>query len=221
MSEETILKNSIFGGYKKSDVIQYIDDILEQNENKVKQLEEQIAFFIKENSKLKSQVEKTRHQSVLENKGESNLYQKNDVPIPFPKQQVNLLDHNNDVSVRTQMELPEGSYIITKDNRVTTLPEPLPIYQTKHTDYVAATSDEAVIKNQTLLSQEVTKAGNQGQETDLTDTIRNDQNQQIETLQAELSSVKKELKEERQEKQQLLTKLEYSKELITHICKSE
>ncbi|PXV88313.1 hypothetical protein C8E03_10835 [Lachnotalea glycerini] len=124
MSEETILKNSFLGGYKKRDVIQYVDDLLEENEKKVKGMEEQITFLIKENKRLKAKTI-------------------NEKPIPFPAEKG--IESGNKISLKQQMELPEGSYMVSKD-RVVSLPEPLPIYQTKNVKPSQDKADTAYLR---------------------------------------------------------------------------
>lgn len=124
MSAETILKNTWFGGYKKNDVMQYVDELLDENEKKIKQMEEQINVLMKENKRLKVNTGK-------------------DTPIPFPVTSFSNNERVEDLPLTKQMELPEGSYMVAKDNTLVTLPEPEPVYHIKKLEnYLASIKDE-------------------------------------------------------------------------------
>lgn len=145
MSEETILKNSIIGGYNKKDVISYIDSVSEANDKKAKDMKEQIVFLTKENSKLKKQLaEKKRRQEVSEESSQAeskNLY--DDKQAHYSQQNTNNLENVDRLPVRQQMELPEGTYVISKDHSVINLPEPFPSYQTKEKSAILNSAKEA------------------------------------------------------------------------------
>lgn len=191
MSEETILKNSLFGGYKKSDVIQYIDEILEENESKIKQLEDQVTCLIKENNRLKANTKDT-------------------VPIPFPTQ----IKEIQEVAIRKQMELPEGSYLLDKDNQLLKLPEPDPIYQTKKVD-LKIHPEEAVTY--------VAATKEQHRENDEAINVIHDKNivpdKKLET--DDLKQLKEKVEQLELEKQKLMAKLEYSNDLLIDLYKNK
>lgn len=191
MSEETILKNSLFGGYKKSDVIQYIDEILEEKESKIKQLEDQVTCLIKENKRLKENTKDT-------------------APIPFPTQPKEI----QEVEIRKQMELPQGSYLLDKDNQLLMLPDPEPIYQTKKVD-VKIHSEEAVTY--------VAATKEQQSENDEAINVIHDKNivpdKKLET--DDLKQLKEKVEQLELEKQKLMAKLEYSNDLLIDLYKNK
>ncbi|GEM_PF-6524580 len=184
MSEETILKNSLFGGYKKSDVLQYIDKILEENESKMNQMEEKISFLIKENKRLKANTQDTN-------------------PIPFKT-------HRKDLSIEKQLELPEGSYLLSKDNQLMLLPDPDPIYQTKKPAF-------EIIQEEAAAYVAVTKEQKEHED------VINDQSSMSDTNleTAHLKQLKEQVKQLELEKQKLMAKLEFSNELLLEIYKSK
>jgi hypothetical protein len=134
MSEEALIKSSFLGGYSKRDVIQYMDSVLEEKDEKVSELEEKIAILTKENKMLNSQISANVDdlQAVpgVNYEAERDQLHKNK-QIPFTMPLSNGAGNQEPLSVRQQMKLPEGSYQISKDQNVISMPEPLPIYQTK------------------------------------------------------------------------------------------
>lgn len=216
MSEETILKNTFFGGYKKSDVIQYIDDLLGENEKKLKQMEEQILFLVKENNRLKAKKQEG-------------------TPIPFPTVTAVKAEKKSDISIHQQMELPEGSYMIGKDNKVVTLPDPNPIYQTKKpNDIPESVKESSKYMEAQEIKAEVTSyvaATKENQEVNEIEKINEDTNlpapqpqsemNDLKQLKAELLEVKEKLEKEKQEKERLTTKLEYSNELLLQLYQNK
>lgn len=192
MSEETILKNSLFGGYKKSDVIQYIDEILEENDSKIKQMEEKILYLIKENNRLKANERDT-------------------APIPFPTP--NHITKLKDLPIEKQLELPEGSYLLNEDSQLMMLPEPDPIYQTKRQEYeikqeevasyVAATKEQSTKKEAVKITNDKGYVANHNLELE------------------DLKLLKEQVNKLELEKQKLMAKLEYSNELLIELYKSK
>jgi hypothetical protein len=213
MSEETILKNTFFGGYKKSDVIQYVDELLEENEGKRKQMEEQISFLVKENNRLKAKKQEGS-------------------PILFPTAAATELGKKNELSVKQQMELPEGSYIIENDNKVITLPEPSPLYQTKKSEYIVESlrTDKDLMNFQEI-KEEVTSyiaaakekqaVSQSGISEHMTVPKPQYETNDLGQIEAQLIEVKAMLEKEKLEKQALLAKLEYSNELLVQLYKSK
>lgn len=136
MSEKNVLRNSLLGGYRKSDVIEYMDTVLDNSEKKVMELEERISALTKKNQELSVREQRAAKQ-VLENK-EDAVADKNDQTIfsqlPFESTSVNKstsVNNQGTVSIRQQMKLPEGSYQILEGNRMIHIPEPMPTYLTK------------------------------------------------------------------------------------------
>jgi len=132
MNQESLIKSSILGGYKKSDVIQYMDSVLEEKDEKLSELEEKIAILTKENKMLNSQISENDMPVAPGVNYEAEHDQlHNNKQIPFTMPLSNCVGNQEPLSVRQQMELPEGSYQISKDQNVISMPEPLHIYQTK------------------------------------------------------------------------------------------
>ncbi|KAB1437853.1 hypothetical protein [Candidatus Galacturonibacter soehngenii] len=190
MSEETILKNSLFGGYKKSDVIQYIDEILEEKESKIKQLEDQVTCLIKENKRLKENTKDT-------------------APIPFPTQPKEI----QEVEIRKQMELPQGSYLLDKDNQLLMLPDPKPIYQTKKVD-LKIYPEEAV--SCVAATKELQKENDEAISTIHKNIVPD---KELET--EDLKQLKEKVEQLELEKQKLMAKLEYSNDLLIDLYKNK
>lgn len=242
MSEETILKNSIFGGYKKEDVIKYIDSVSEENDKKVKDMEEQIILLTKENNKLKKQLAEEKNQPEVS--GENNKAE-----IEYSHEG----KHREGLSVRQQMELPEGMYLVSKDHSVINLPEPVPAYQTKEKSSIlnsieeskkealhkASEEDETTYENVTAEIAATEQTGNNKNTrdgckmeptkvTNLNETAayRAESASQkpllsgdIKEIQAELISVKALLEKEKNEKQMLAAKLEFCNDLLLELYK--
>ena len=133
MSEEALIKSSFLGGYKKRDVIEYMDSMLEEKDEKLSELEEKIAILTRENKMLNSQMSANVNNrpvvSGVNNEAECDQLHKKQIPFVMPIS--NDAGNQEPLSVRQQMKLPEGSYQISKDQNVISMPEPLPIYQTK------------------------------------------------------------------------------------------
>lgn len=240
MSEETILKSSFFGGYKKQDVIEYMDYVLEENEKRTKKLEEQVDFLTKENKRIMGQISvenKKQPKPSRENKEMERKQEGKNKPITFPSVVTEITENLELVSVRKQMELPEGTYMISKDHGIVTLPEPSPIYQTKQRDIAnrsVAITQEDVLSSTTEDEVDSNEEKYEIQESAImNETVRmveleqfNDINEeilsvQITELQEELISVKKLLEKEQYEKLLLATKLEYSNELFIKLYNSK
>lgn len=235
MSEETILKNSIFGGYKKEDVIKYIDSVSEENDKKVKDMEEQIILLTKENNKLKKQLAEEKNQPEVS--GENNKAE-----IEYSHEG----KHREGLSVRQQMELPEGMYLVSKDHSVINLPEPVPAYQTKEKSSIlnsieeskkealhkASEEDETTYENVTAEIAATEQTGNNKNTRDgckmeptkvtsLNETASQKPllSEGIKEIQAELISVKALLEKEKNEKQMLAAKLEFCNDLLLELYK--
>lgn len=211
MSEETILKSSMFGGYKKEDVINYIDSVSEQNDKKAKEMEEQIVHLTKENNMLKKQLTEAKKQS-------NNAH--------YLLQDTNNTGNQKEIPVRQQMELPEGTYLLSNDHSVIHLPEPSPAYQTKEKSTI---EDETSYENVPDVHAEIAA-------TEQTENSKNIQDKYIgqneaaaysaglnsegiRDIQAELASVKSLLEKEKNEKQMLAAKLEFCNELLLKLYK--
>ncbi len=142
MHEETILKSSIFGGYNKRDVIQYVDAVVEQTNKKAQGLEEQIALLQQENGQLKNRLLLERQPSLAPPRDTGSplpryVQEEERAPAPFsyaapvappaPSQR----ETPQEMSIRQQMELPEGTYMVANERDIVTMPEPLPVYRTR------------------------------------------------------------------------------------------
>lgn len=137
MSEDTMLKNSTFGGYNKRDVVQYIDALLDENEKSRKNLEQQILSLTRENSHLKDQ---SRFFSVKQPK-----LQASETPVTAVKQtkvrQTPLeKERSMDADVQ-EIYLPEGTYTVSKSRGITRLPNPEPVYQVREKGSVLNPTD--------------------------------------------------------------------------------
>ncbi|WP_099468993.1 hypothetical protein [Konateibacter massiliensis] len=192
MNEEVILKSQFWGGYNKQDVLQYVDDLLEENEQRVKQMEEQIEQLERENRILKA-------------KGQAKL------PIAFPAGNI-AIENVKNLSVKEQMKLPEGSYM-RKESKVVALSEgylpSLNENQNNHNKkqasknepvmeaaaYIAA-SEELVLQAEEIVPME---AG------------------EFEELRVKIAALQAELEAEQHEKQMIMAKLEFSNDLLLNL----
>lgn len=129
MNEVTVLKSSILGGYNKKDVERYIDSILEENSQNLKDLEQKLLFLTQENGSLKEQLEASdkrrtgSKEKALPASEKHRMYSSS-----APLQAILKRDQYEDAQ---EMSLPEGTYILSKDHGMISLPSPRPIYQTR------------------------------------------------------------------------------------------
>lgn len=222
MSEETLLKNSFFGGYKKREVIQYVDELLEENDRKVKQMEEQISFLVKENKRL--QAKKQENETII-------------FPTLAPAKTIH--QEEATMSIREQMKLPEGSYVLDKNQKIFTLPEPSPIYQTKRWETIEQSKQEDEIEDEIIdeIKEQEEKKEEHIKKKEYIKEVQKEPSSyvavteenimpdrlclqhEMELLKVELASVKKLLKEEKKEKNKLKAKLEYSNDLFMQLYK--
>lgn len=245
MSEETVLKSSIFGGYKKQDVIQYINSVLEENENKVKKLEEQVGLLLKENRRLKAQVsvkEKKQLENSDGNKQIKYISENDNKPIPFPITKGG--ENHESMSIRQQMELGEGTYFISENDGIVTLPEPTPIYQTKGKNTIpnAVTlgheenlfeklkeTDEIDIIDELTQrdNSEILQQNQVMKEVCINEVASTYENENLakefslEQMHAELITVKDMLEKEKSERQMISAKLDYSNGLLIQLYKND
>lgn len=196
MSEETVLKSSIFGGYKKQDVIEYINSILDEDEEKMKVLEEKIAALIKENKRLRAQSNK---------------------PIAFPTVMVG--KNQDNLTIGQQMELEEGTYMIGENDQIVTLPAPEAVYKTK-TELNIIKDQDLNLKKELTKREDLKLQGTQEIAMTEENTICNNK-QKIEQLQFELLTVNEILEKEKAEKQMLYAKLDYSNELLLKLYQNQ
>ena len=128
-----MLKSSIFGGYNKRDVNQYVDSVVEENEKKARDLEEQIDLLTKENFRLKNQlvVEKKKRPGVTGGNSSAEGQLAHAVKQSSFQLPVDKALNREGLSIRQQMDLPEGTYLVSKDHGIMNLPEPSPVYRTK------------------------------------------------------------------------------------------
>lgn len=227
MSEETVLKSSIFGGYKKQDVMQYVDSVLIQNEIREKGLTKQVEQLLRENKRMKEQLMTESNRQTKELEETKDVKTKNEfenIPIPFPAIVSKNLESKDKISVREMMELPEGTYMLSKKQGVLSLPDPSPDYHTKHKESVyskiAATQEDFDVSSQ---NEELFQESIELQKQDLMKDLMEPQEEiltlKIEKLQEEVKQLSKMLEQEKHENMLLNTKLEYSKELFMQLYK--
>lgn len=192
MSEDIILRNTFFGGYKKKDAIQYIDKMLEENENKIKQMEEQISSLKKENRRLKEKNQEKTSYSLL-TKSEKEMRELEDMPIA------------------NQMQLPEGNYIVSEVNEKADKVEKEANYENEIeiAADVAATQELQTVNEPKMdkESQDISKSQYEGKE--------------LKQLKSELDEVNAQLTKMKWEKERFMAKLEYSNELLLELYKRE
>lgn len=211
MSEETILKNSFFGGYKKREVIRYVDNILEENEKKIKEMEKQMSFLIKENKQLKRDSQEKS-------------------PISFPSPVPLTKEEDKTVSVKNQMDLPEGSYIISENRKMTHLPDPHPIYQVKRPEIIqkpaqdfAPVSAKEIMEPADKIRHVVKDAApyvamtKEKPSANIAASKQKLKTNNQKQLKAQLLEVNAKLKAAVKEKQILMAKLEYCTELLLQL----
>lgn len=178
MSEETILKSSFFGGYNKEEVNQFVDSVVEENDKRLKGLQEQIAYLTKENSQLKNQLdaEKTIKPKISDKNDRPKYPDAHENKQTAPNAFADLNGNQEKLPVRQQMELPEGIYIVSEDQSIVSLPEPLPVYRTKgknnssnamseiKRDAVSEASEETKTFRENAAYEEAADAGKIGEE---------------------------------------------------------
>lgn len=146
MSEDTLLTNSVFGGYNKRNVVQYIDSLLVENEQKRKDLEQQILLLTQENNRLKDQTRffpaKQPDPQLIETSSTTAK------PVKLSHMSLET-EQETDMDANVQgINLPEGTYMVSKDHGVTKLPVPEPVY---HTRKKGSLVDPAAILEEDLL----------------------------------------------------------------------
>lgn len=130
MSEKNVLRNSLLGGYRKSDVIEYMDTVLDNSEKKVTELEEQIATLTRKNEELSSSAHPAP-KPVLADKDEAAAETHDQLVFTHPSFEPTPVNNQSATSIRQQMNLPEGSYQVLEGNKMVHIPEPAPTYLTK------------------------------------------------------------------------------------------
>lgn len=234
MSEETILKSSFLGGYNKEDVTKYIDSLIKEKDKRAKNLQEEIIALTKENNRLKNQLTSGKMQTVSDkSKRKENKPSLKEKAPQSLNQNIKIMGNLEGLSIREQMELPEGTYLVSKDHGVINLPDPSPSYKTKekgnklngnheiNKDFL----HEVVEENETTCENDA----NEIKSTSLNETVCiNDdtktsfstESAMDEELQAELINVKTLLEKEKSEKQILAAKLEFCNDLLLKLYKN-
>jgi regulator of replication initiation timing len=231
MSEETVLKSSIFGGYKKQDVMQYVDSVLNQNEKRERKLADQVEQLLRENKKMKAQLtaENNIHTKMkLENQDVKAIQTNDSVPIPFPTSLTQRMENREKPSVRELMDLPEGTYFVSKSQGVVSIPDPEPIYRTKNKEAeyskIAVTEEKISNPVNEVAFYEEATAVNEKDIWKSFERFAEPQDEMIAmkvtALQAEVEHLKKLLEQEKHENILLATKLDYSKELFMQLYKA-
>lgn len=137
------------------------------------------------------------------------------------------LESQDKLSSKQPMDLPEGTYLISKDNSIINLPDPSPVCRTNEGD---GTLNLSVANSDAALSQISAKMPETELNKDIKKTCENKAEYQtgpvfqdvtcpedIAKLKAELISVKKLLEEEKHEKEMLAAKLELSINLLLRL----
>lgn len=232
MSEDALLKESILGGYKKEDVIKYIDSISEANNKKAKDMKDQIVFLKEENDKFKEQLVEDKKQLKY---SEDNI-QTVSADLHEDKRTSYMLHNTGDfknqerLSIRQQMELPEGTYVVSKGHDIVNLPDPFPAYHTKKKSSAKTEGkplNRTVTKNENISENiyeneidEIAAAELSENNKSTQDIVRTESmndpllSKNIKELQDELLSVKALLKKEKTENQILAAKLEFCNDLL-------
>lgn len=101
---EAVLRNAVFGGYAKKDVMEYIDSVWSESEHKQEALQSRIEALKAENTRLRLRLRlqeaDDRHPSVIRQKGVPGL------------------------TLEQTMSLPEGSYLVEGSDTLLRLPTP-------------------------------------------------------------------------------------------------
>ncbi|WP_099204226.1 hypothetical protein [Scatolibacter rhodanostii] len=199
MIQETILKNSLFGGYKKQDVLDYLDSILDENDKKTQHLEDELAFLRNENKLLQKRV--------LEKKEITSISVDEDNTTDSDKK-TDLLEDGTILS--------EGVYEILPNHKIIALPNPLEFSTSKSLEIQNTAAQYPKDKgnhstNETILEQPpIHKIENSAFEKENFEIER-------ETLQKRIKELKEQLLTQEREKEKLQAKLEYSNDLLITI----
>lgn len=241
MGQDTILKSSLFGGYRKRDVTEYIDSILEENKRLMEALRQQVASLSQENSCLRDrsglfpteQLTAAAHELSVEN-------ERQDLPGgPF------VIDHDTQ-----ELGLPEGTYVVSKDHGIVSLPEPEPVYHVREKgsllDITGASHDGLTPSSEKKVPDEAAGISAHKETSAVPDSVRVQglpieallpekeaaasfqnkihveklsapQQASVCELQKRLELLENELSAEKKEKQVLAAKLEYSTDLLLQI----
>lgn len=245
MEEEIILKRAMFGGYRKEDVLRYIDSILDQNEQRVDQLFEQLDDLEEENKLLKTKLKEKEQDGSLD-----HIFLENDL-IQFPTS-LKEIDENETLSfMKEEMEIPEGNYFVDEDKNVHILQTPNPEFPTKKTepkrksektfeekamvqqDTVQKDSSQiskvalAVGKNPLLKQRKMKDVSECPNELNVDEPLEQKKSMQMEDelyfieeirqLKEQIESLKEELLQEKNTKLELAHKLEYSSDLMVKL----
>jgi len=228
MDEEVLLKSSFFGGYKKRDVLDYIDSVLDENEQKVNFLYERIDDLTKENKQMRMKLKKTRRMA------ETGDLAAMDEPIPFPGTLKQLSEDTDLAFIRKEMEIPEGNYFIDENEKVHLLPDPKPEFQVKgnwkanekanaienHGETRDFNKNEKVLFHSTELDTSFfdydDMEGLSGKEIVKEPFLM----EEMKEMQEQINELKLELESEKKEKQELEIKLNYSNELLLTLYKN-
>ena len=124
MDQETTLKGTFFGGFRKKDVMELVNSVLESNDQKVAELERRIAALTKTDSADKFGAEQPP-QIVTSVQLQANAIapvaeNANSREWSVP---VLMIANREELSIREQMNIPEGIYQVTDDQTLISLSE--------------------------------------------------------------------------------------------------
>ena len=122
MSEDGILKHSLSGGYK--DLIQTLDSALDENNRKLRELEDHILFLTKEKAQSYTGSQpgvRPEAPGTGENKAQFGLLK----PVNQDA------ESRRGKTIAQLMDLSEGTYLVSEDHSLLNLPDPAPVYRTK------------------------------------------------------------------------------------------
>lgn len=232
MSGETILKSSIFGGYKKKDVLQYVDSLLDENDRKIHRMEDRISFLTKENNRMRAQLN-AGEDRITGIPGASHPA----APVSVAEQELTkdrkpiTAAGREDVSDEQPMRLAQGTYLVSK-GKVIDLPDPSPIYRTKGADdplkFSTVADAEELLRTRAAMNETAEIASQVAASSTQASSMANyrmrahvpdnaELTDDVAALKAELTDTRNQLEKERQEKQVLAGKLEFSSDLLIRL----
>ena len=124
MNQETMLKSTLFGGYRKKDVMEYVNSVLELHEQKVAELEQRIAVLTKLSKVTTVDTEKPSQEAgvtlpkddaaVLVDETADNGEDSVTQPVIVSREAQIILE---------RMNIPEGVYQVADDHSLISLSE--------------------------------------------------------------------------------------------------
>ena len=119
MDQETTLRSTFFGGYRKKDVVAYVNAVIESRDQKVAQLEQQLALLLK-----RSGAEAGAPKPAADAAGVAPAAKSEETGGEAVRAARLLEESRQAQEIRERMNIPEGVYRVAGNRALIELPAP-------------------------------------------------------------------------------------------------